>query len=145
MTFKHILIPTDGTDLSQRAIATAVSLAAEEHAKITGLHVNGSLAIGAIETNPWQFARELSQTRETAAVVLRQVEQAAAAAGVDCETYFEDGFSSIPAAIAHVAQQRSCDLVVMGTLARHGIAAMLQPSKAKAVAKQVEVPILVVH
>lgn len=144
MPFKHILIPTDGSELSQRAIATGVALAAEEHAKVSGLYVNQTLT-GYIEVNPHQFERELKAARNAAREHLRQVEQAARAAGVDCDTYFEDGVTSVPAAIAHVAQQKACDLVVMGTHGRHGFAAVLQPSNAKAVAKQVDVPVLVVH
>ena len=76
---------------------------------------------------------------------LGEVEQAARAAGVDCETYFEEENRSVPDAIAHITQQKKCDLVVMGTNGRHGLAAMLKPSNAKAVAKYLAVPILVVH
>ncbi len=145
MPFKHILIPTDGSELSRRAIATAVTLAAEEHAKVTGLYVGDIMCLATVETNPRQIMREMAQARTTAQRNLGEVEQAARAAGVDCETYFEEENRSVPDAIAHITQQRKCDLVVMGTNGRHGLAAMLKPSNATAVAKYLAVPVLVVH
>jgi len=39
MTFKRILLPTDGSELSQRAIAVGVDLAKRLGAQVTGLHV----------------------------------------------------------------------------------------------------------
>ena len=145
MTFKHILIPTDGSEVSRRAIATGVSLAAEEHAKVTGVYVGDIPSLATIETNPQQFAREMAQARTTARQNLGQVERAAREAGVECETYFDEENRSVPDAIAHITRQSHCDLVVMGTNGRRGLAALLNPSNAKAVAKHLEIPVLVVH
>ena len=143
--YKHILVPTDGSALSRRAIATAVTLAAEEHAKVTGLYVADIMSLATVETNPRQLARDMAQAQSTARWNLGEVEQAARAAGVECETFFEEENRSVPDAIAHITEQRQCDLVVMGTNARHGLAAMLRPSNAKEVAKYLSVPVLVVH
>ena len=145
MTFKHILIPTDGSEVSRRAIATGVTLAAEEHAKVTGLYVAGTPALATIETSPRQFEREMAQARTTAQRYLGEVEQAAREAGIDCETYFDEENRSVPDAIARITRQNHCDLVVMGTNGRRGLAALLNPSNAKAVAKHLEIPVLVVH
>ncbi len=145
MTFKHILIPTDGSEASQRAIATGVALAAEEHAKVTGLYVTGIASLATIEISLHQFQRELAQTQMTAQRNLGEIEQAAREAGVECQTYCDDEHRSVPDAIARITQQSHCDLVVMGTNGRRGLAALLNPSNAKAVARHVEVPVLVVH
>ncbi len=101
--------------------------------------------ISGVLEDPRQLAREMEQARTTARRNPGEVEQAARAAGVDCETYFEEENQSVPDAIAHFTQQKKCDLVVMGTNGRHGLAAMLKPSNAKAVAKYLAVPVLVVH
>jgi nucleotide-binding universal stress UspA family protein len=145
MTFKHILIPTDGSEVSRRAIAMGVGLAADEHAKVTGLYVGEMPILVTIESRPRQFARELEQARAAALRFLGEVEQAAKEAGVQCETYFDDEYRSVPDAIARITESSRCDLVVMGTHERRGFAALLHASNVKAVAKHLEIPVLVVH
>ena len=87
----------------------------------------------------------MAQARTTARQNLGQVERAAREAGVECETYFDEENRSVPDAIAYITRQSHCDLVVMGTNGRRGLAALLNPSNAKAVAKHLEIPVLVVH
>jgi nucleotide-binding universal stress UspA family protein len=145
MPFKHILIPTDGSEVSRRAIAMGVGLAADENAKVTGLYVGETPLLVSIESNPRQFQRELEQAKTVARQYLGEVEQAAKEAGVQCETVYDDENRSVPDAIARITESRHCDLVVMGTYGRHGLTAILGTSHVKAVAKHLDIPVLVVH
>ncbi len=123
----------------------AVTLAADEHAKVTGLYVADSPSLATIETNPRQLVREMEQARIVALQHLGQIEEAARDAGVECETYFDQENHSVPDAIAHLALRKHCDLVVMGTNRRRGLAGLMKPSNTKAVAKHLALPVLVVH
>ena len=145
MTFKHILIPTDGSELSLRAINAGVSLASEGQAKVTGLYVDDSSATYTIESNPRDYGRKLDEARSLAKQYLAQVEMAASAAGVDCDICYESQTMSVPDAIASLVREKGCDLVVMGTHGRRGLAAIFNPSNATAVARRVVVPVMMVH
>ena len=89
--FKHILIPTDGSDVSRKAILYGVQLAKEYGAKVTGLTVvepyqpagMDAVLIPVDEGDYEEQARVLSDR------AIEQVKMAAQAAGVPCETIRE--------------------------------------------------------
>ncbi len=146
MSFKHILIPTDGTELSRSAIAAGIALAAEHGAKVTGLYVGVGEFPGLLaEGGPFQVEQAFAAARTTAREYLSEIEQAASDAEVRCETYFEEAGRSIAEAVAHQVRTRGCDLVVMATHGRHGLAAVFNPSYTKRVVSHTEIPIMVVH
>src|SRR5262245_62143857 len=87
--FKHILMPTDGSDHSEKAIERGIELAKLCGSKVTGIHVvpDYRLAIayeGAFDPVTHEKAEEEARTR--AASFLSFVQQTADAAGVPCET-----------------------------------------------------------
>ena len=144
MPFKHILIPTDGSELSRSAIAAGMALAAEHRAKVTGLYV-GEFPVLLVKGGPSQVEQALVTARTTAREYLGEIEQAASDADVGCETYYDDAGRSIADAVAHHARTRRCDLVVMATHGRHGFAAVFNPSQTKRVVSHAKIPIMVVH
>src|SRR5258708_31762707 len=89
--FKHILIPTDGSDLSRKAILYGVQLAKESGAKVTGLTVvepyqpagMDAVLIPVDEGDYEEQARVLSDG------AIEKVKMAAQAAGLSCETIRE--------------------------------------------------------
>jgi nucleotide-binding universal stress UspA family protein len=144
--FKHILIPTDGSRLSDRAVSAALELAAAVGARVTGLFVgppatpvvfDGVLPVG--YANPDDHARMIERA---AARYLGAIEKAAAAAGVPYEGVTLTG--DYPAdAIVQVAKRRKCDLIVMASHGRHGMAAVLLGSETQKVLTHAKVPVLV--
>mgnify|MGYP003393742374 CR=1 FL=1 len=144
--FKHILIPTDGSPLSRRAIAAGVKLAQSVGARITGVFAappatplvyRNYLPVG--YATPQQHAQMI---RESAARYLGVIKQAAEKAGVPCECLHET--SDFPAEfILAVARKKKCDLIVMASHGRHGLRAMLLGSETQKVLTQAAIPVLV--
>jgi nucleotide-binding universal stress UspA family protein len=83
----HILIPTDGSELSAEAIQYGTALAKAVNARVTGVTVSTPFHIFAVERDTMQDTLESYSQRMTvvAAQRLDKVKEAAEAAGVDCE------------------------------------------------------------
>ena len=119
--FKHILMPTDGSAHSERAIERGIELAKLCGAKITGIHVMQDLAMmvspeGLMPTDMDEGMEQ--RERERATGFLAFVERAAAAAGVACDTVIAKGRPYD--AIVDAANERGCDLIVMTSRNRKG-------------------------
>lgn len=144
--FKNILVATDGSGPSRRAIKRAVQLAKEQKARLTGFYVGP----------PWQPAAyaefvppaSLSPKQHEASVkkaatrYLGVIKKAAAAARVPCRTFFV--MAEFPyAEIVKAAKRNRCDLIVMGSHGRRGISRLLLGSQASKVLAHSTVPVLV--
>jgi nucleotide-binding universal stress UspA family protein len=144
--YKHILIPTDGSPASERAIAAGVKLAKSLGARVTGFHAAPS-------AKPVMFGRTSAKlympagARATAIAratsrYLSAIERAAAAAGVECDT--ASVTTDFPAeAILDAARRRKCDLVFMASHGRHGLAGVLLGSQTQKVLTHSKVAVLV--
>jgi nucleotide-binding universal stress UspA family protein len=145
--FKNILVATDGSGPSRRAIKRAVQLAREQKARLTGFYVGP----------PWQPAAyaefvppaSLSPKQHEAAVKkaatrhLAVVKKAAAAARVRCKTFYV--MAEYPyAEIVKAAKRYRCDLIVMGSHGRRGISRLILGSQASKVLAHSTIPVLVV-
>jgi len=143
--FKNILVPTDGSPLSARAIRLAVRLAKEQDARVTGFwvapewdpNVHGESAVGFV--SPQDHA---ARVKAMAARHLGVVEKAAAAAGVSCKSDHVAG--SYPYdEIVKAARRNRCDLIVMASHGRRGISKLLLGSETTKVLAHSPVPVLV--
>ena len=114
----HILIPTDGSDLSAEAIQYGTALAKAVNARVTGVTVSTPFHIFAVEQDTIQDTLESYRQRMTtvAAQRLDKVKEAAEAAGVDCELVHVEHAHPYNA-IIDIAKAKGCDLIVM---ASHG-------------------------
>jgi nucleotide-binding universal stress UspA family protein len=142
--YKHILIATDGSDLAQRAAAQGVELARLLKAKATAVTVTepwtamvtGEAAFGFPPNDYEKWASE------SAGGVLGRVAELAKAAGVDCATvHIRDHFPD--EGIVAAAKDTGCDLIVMASHGRRGIAKFLLGSVASRVLTLSPVPVLV--
>ena len=145
--FNNILIPTDGSEQSQRAVRTAVDLAKLHGARVTGIHVIPDYHLliayeGAFD--PVTEERIEEEAKARARSYLAFVEQTAAAAGVPCETVCETSDHPYDA-ILKTAEAKRCDLIVMTSHGRKGLAAVLLGSETRKVLTHAKVPILVVR
>ena len=144
--FKHILIPIDDDTGSRRAIEQAVALAHNVGARVTGLHVM-------MEFNPVGIVEELI---EPSPDQLRQLARAyadklfsplvheAECAGVACETIAVQGDQPWKTIVAKAAES-GCDLIVMASHGRHGLAKFMLGSETQQVLTHTGIPVLVVH
>lgn len=144
--FRNILVPTDGSPLSRKAIKRAVQLAKEQKARVTGYYVgptwesrggDESIAYGSV--SPQQHA---ASVEKTATRILGAVRREAAKAGVPCSCSF--GTDEYPyVKIVEAAQRNGCDLILMATHGRRGISRLLLGSETSKVLAHSKVPVLV--
>ncbi|WP_333840153.1 universal stress protein [Pelomicrobium sp.] len=144
--FKHILLPTDGSELSQIAITKGIAFAKSIGARVTGLHVapefepiayDGLMPVDPITDE--QFAEEARARGKT---YLAAIERAAQEAGVPCETVFTTGHHPFEL-IIRTAEERGCDLIVMASHGRRGIASLLLGGETMRVLSHTKIPVLV--
>lgn len=144
--FKHILVPTDGSDLSRETVRRAVSFAKESGARITAFFAKPEYPIayfgeGALidPTTPEKYA-ELAE--QQAAEYLGEVQKLCAEAGVDCGTV--SATSDVPyEAIIAAAESAGCDLIFMASHGRRGFSGFLLGSETNKVLTHSKIPVLV--
>lgn len=142
--FKHILIPTDGSDLSRKAVLYGVQLAKAYGAKVTSLTVTDPYRAATMDTVliPVDEGEYEEQSRLLSERAMEQVKMAADAAGVPCETVREIHDQPYRA-IIDAAHALGCDLIVMASHGRRGISALLLGSETVKVLTHSTIPVLV--
>jgi len=144
--FKHILLPTDGSDLSLRAVDIGIGLAANVGAKVLAYHAMEPFASLPYYSDAMAFPEDvyLNQAQEHAAYYLEQVRERAKAAHVACDAVYE--FEHQPyEGIVRAAHDRHCDLIVMGSHGRSGLDKLLLGSQANKLLLAADIPVLICH
>jgi len=142
--YKHILIPTDGSDLSRKAVLHAVQLAKDCGAKVTALTLTPPYHVALMDAVMVAGGQDDydEQNRRIAEKALEQVRMAAEAAGVKCEAVRETHDQPYRA-IIDAAQANGCDLIVMASHGRRGVSALLLGSETVKVLTHSTIPVLV--
>ena len=146
--FKHILVPTDGTTLSLKAAKAAMAMARKHKAKVTAIHVippwTPPMGTDGVIYYPDTFSpREYKKVTEAEARrALEMVEALANRAGVRFDALFVTDDAPWEA-IVGAARRKKCDLVVMASHGRRGIAGLLLGSETTKVLTHSRVPVLV--
>jgi nucleotide-binding universal stress UspA family protein len=144
--FKHILIPTDGSELSVKAIKAGVTLAKTLGAKVTGVHAYPSVFAIYYGELAWTDDRLQTDLREAARKegekYLEQIQAAAKAANVPCEIALVEKDNPWQA-IVETAERRGCDLIVMAAHGRRGLSAVVLGSETNKVLTHSTIPVLV--
>ncbi len=146
--FRNILVPTDGSALSRKAVKKAVALAKLTGAKVTGFHVAPAYKFNVYaDYIPPDFIlpREFeANAKKVAARHLEVVKKECAAAGVSCAAY--SVCSDFAAdAIVKAAKKYKCDLVAMASHGRSGLSKLLIGSETQKVLAGIKVPVLVLR
>jgi nucleotide-binding universal stress UspA family protein len=142
--YKHILLPVDGSDFGMGSIPYAINLAKAVGARLTALNVSipyAAIVSGALAA---RFPEEdyLKGTHDTAAGNLKKVEAIATAAGVPYKGFH--AFHLHPwESIIETAKEQGCDLIVMASHGRRGLAGLLLGSETKKVLTHTTTPVLV--
>src|SRR4051812_14553805 len=147
--YRHILIPTDGSELAQKAVTHGLSLAKSLGAKVTALTVEASFNVYGVPSSKVNqmsraFAEHAQHAKSHATKVLSDVANAAKAVGVPCEAVQIVQDHPYEAIIA-AAKDNSCDLIVIGSHGRSGLAAIVLGSVTTKVLTHTAVPVLVCH
>jgi nucleotide-binding universal stress UspA family protein len=145
--FQNILIPTDGSEQSQRAVRLGVELAKVHHARVTGIHVIPDYHLliayeGAFD--PVTEERIEEEAKARAETYLGYVRQMATEAGVVSTSVCETSDHPYDA-ILRAAETNGCDLILMTSHGRKGLAAVLLGSETRKVLTHTKVPVLVVR
>lgn len=144
--YRHILLPTDGSDLSNQAIPQAIELARGIGARVTGLHVSPTFHTFSVHPlvltdRPEDYAKHAQGVAEQ---YLQVAEDAAQAAGVPYDGVYV--FHDEPhQGILDEAEQRGCDLIVMASHGRRGVAGLVLGSETHKVLTHGHIPTLVVR
>ena len=144
--FKHLLVPTDGSVLSEKAIHMAVALAKENGATVTGVYMVRPfhMTIYSAEMVGYTEDEFQSADRERAEAYLTTVRNIASEAGVQCDTVAASGSHPFDA-ILDTAKQRDCDLIVMASHGHGGIRGLIIGSETQKVLTHSHLPVLVVR
>jgi len=143
--FKRILVPTDGSEITAKAIDAAIELAKSVGAQLYTISVKEPFPYSAISemqpTPPQEFfdAQERIATKRVHAVV-EQSQQA----GLTCQSHTVEALHPWEAIIDH-AKRMECDLLVMASHGRRGVSALLLGSETQKVLTHSKVPVLVVR
>lgn len=145
--YKHILVSTDGSKLSAKAVRTAVQLARALGAKVTGAYVIPPYAVpmyGEVVAYapPLTERRYNELTARQAKSALAAVEIEAHTAGVPCSTLTTTNEHPWRG-IVRTAQARKCDVIVMASHGRRGLAGLLLGSETHKVLTHSKIPVLV--
>ena len=143
--FKHILVPTDGSALSQNAVRAAVQLAKECGARITGFYAkpeSHAYITEGLRIDEMLWAKAAEHDAAEAKRALDFIVEACQSAGVVCAAIA--GASDFPfEAIIDTAHEQGCDLIFMASHGRSGLGALLLGSETHKVLTHSKIPVLV--
>jgi nucleotide-binding universal stress UspA family protein len=141
--FTHILIATDGSELADKAVGHGLALAGKLGAKATAVMV--TLPWSSSPEGEWPIYFPMEDYERAAATsqrILHAVADKAKGAGVACEiVHVKDQYAA--EGIIGEAKSRKCDLIVMASHGRRGIAKLVLGSEANRVLTHSSVPVLI--
>ena len=142
--FKHLLLPTDGSQASQATLLRGIQLAKDCKARITGISVVPQFHVLSFNATMIADTKEtfIAESRAHANEYLTALKKAADEEGVPCDT--EIALSDHPyEAIISTATRNGCDLIVMASHGRRGVQGLLIGSETQKVLTHCKLPVLV--
>jgi nucleotide-binding universal stress UspA family protein len=142
--YKRILVPTDGSDITSKAVQTAINLAKVTGASLVSVSVKEPFPYSAIsEMQPVPPQEFYDAQERIAAERVKAVVNQANAANLNCDGYTVEALHPWEAIIDQ-AKQQDCDLIVMASHGRRGVTALLLGSETNRVLTHSHLPVLVV-
>jgi len=146
--YERILIPTDGSDVAESAVAHALDLADQYDAEVHALYVvdidSVHLSLGTEQVDRLKQGRfgEMGELKEKADEATGAVAERGAERGVDVVEHVSGGRPH--KVIADYAEDHDMDLIVMGSHGRAGVRRALLGSVTERTLRSTHVPVLVV-
>lgn len=146
--YKHLLVATDGSRLSAKAVTHAIALARALSARITVFYASPKYPMPAIADgvvyNPVSKDEYARAAKKAADRILSPVKVKAEAGGVACDLLH--AFDNSPwEAILTAARKAKCDAIAMASHGRHGITALVLGSETQKVLTYSKLPVIVVR
>jgi nucleotide-binding universal stress UspA family protein len=146
--YKRLLVATDGSELSTKAVGSAVELAAAIGAELVALYVVPHYPVsyfeGGISISTDDVSRTEKRWAEDGQAIVDQVQQTAAAKGVSAKgVTLRSGL--VAESILSTASKQACDLIVMASHGRKGIQRVLLGSETQQVLTHSSIPVLVLR
>ncbi len=142
--YRSILIPTDGTEITAKAVATAIALARALGSRLSTITVREPFPYSSLsEMQPIPPQEFYDAQERIAQKRVGEVVAEAARAGLDCAAFTVEATHPWEAILEH-AKAQACDLVVMASHGRRGVSALLLGSETTRVLVHSEIPVLVV-
>jgi nucleotide-binding universal stress UspA family protein len=143
--YQRILVPTDGSDVTAKAVQTAIGMAKLTGGQLVTISVKEPFPYSAIsEMQPVPPQEFYDAQERIAAARVKAVQDAATAAGLSCQAHTVEALHAWEAILDHAKQQR-CDLIVMASHGRRGVAALVIGSETQRVLTHSKLPVLVVR
>jgi nucleotide-binding universal stress UspA family protein len=146
--YRKLLVPIDSAERSLAAVREAAALGKSLGAQLLLLHVRSPIDAprhvegGALSRLPAEVVMQEVETEERK--VLESAVQLAAESGIQAEMAFVYGYS-VHETILHVAETEGCDLIVMASHGRSGLAGLLLGSETQKLLTQARTPVLIVR
>ena len=142
--YQRILVPTDGSDITAKAVSAAIDLAKLSRAQLRTISVKEPFPYSAIsEMQPVPPQEFYDAQERIAASRVKAVQDAAMAEGLECQAHTVEALHAWEA-ILDYAKSQACDLIVMASHGRRGVAALLLGSETQRVLIHANLPVLVV-
>ena len=143
--YKRILFPTDGSEITAKALQSAIALARLTGAELFALSVKEPFPYSAIsEMQPVPPQEFYDAQERIAAERVKTAADTARAAGVACHAHTVEAVHPWEAILDH-AKNQGCDVIVMASHGRRGVSAMLLGSETSRVLTHTQLPVLVVR
>lgn len=142
--FQAILVAVDESPQSAAAVDLAIGLAKALGSSLTLVHVVDPAAIASAASDAAAapvMEMELDELQTAGKELLEATSGRARAAGVKATTVLRDGAPA--ATILDTARRSECDLIVIGTHGRHGVARLFLGSCAETVVRESTIPVLI--
>lgn len=145
--FKHILLPTDGSELAQLAVIKGIEFAGLMGARVTACYVASHndltrVYVGSGAVSPEIGAKIEKEFDNRVDTILRFASSAAQEAGVPCATRYVNSPDPF-AAIIQTAEAEGCDLIFMASHGRSGMSALVLGSVTNKVLTHSKIPVMV--
>ena len=146
--YQRILVATDGSTLSKKAVRSGIDLAAATGAELVALNVvpryPTSYYEGGMTVSSTEVARTEKRWADQGQAVVDRVRDAAQAEGVKAKAVVARS-DLVAEAIMAAVRKHKCDLVVMASHGRKGLKRILLGSETQQVLTHCSVPVLVLR
>ena len=146
--YQRILVPTDGSALSKKAVNSAIEQAAATGAELVALYVVPRYPMsyfeGGISVPNSEVARTEKQWTEKGQAVVDEVQRAAKASGVKAKGVLARS-NLVAESVISAAKKHKCDLIIMASHGRKGIKRVLLGSETQHVLTHSNLPVLVLR
>lgn len=155
--YQRILVPVDGSPVSQRGLEEAVQIAKLTQGRLLLVHVIDELSLAlAMDAQSGRAGSYLQSVKDEGARLLEDAKRSAQAAGIEVETALHERYgatvypaviteSSVDETVIAEARRWKADLIVIGTHGRRGVSRLVLGSSAERILRSAPVPVLLVR